>query len=217
MPIKKWLKPYARSTEATKEVRPRLAIIEEIIMLTSPKWNWKKFVKPMTITEACEKVWISSFTWRAWRQEDKKIGEYVDNMRIAHKEMAHDMMQQYAMDNVMEGVSWAVKLRPMDKINLSMRYLEKTSPEFNPALKVESWNTTNIQINMGSEEMQQRVLELASALWITNLQNYAKWTILPTTLPTINNEEQTWTSETTSETTGGWVIEASWSEWLEES
>lgn len=216
MPVKKWLKPYARKTELTKDLRPRLAIVEEIIMLTAPKWDWKKFKNQMTLVQACEQVWISPFTYRAWRTEDKKIWDYVDSMKIAHKEMAHTMMETYAMNNVMEGISWWVKLRPMDKINLSMRYLEKTSPEFNPALKVESWNTTNIQINMGSEEMQQRVLELAAALWINNLKEY-EWKIVPTTIPTNSSEESSWDWETSSETSSGWVVEADWSEWVEKS
>lgn len=52
------MKPHERKTEATKDVKPRLAIVEEIMILTAPKWDAKskKFKKAMTIPEACEKV-----------------------------------------------------------------------------------------------------------------------------------------------------------------
>ena len=216
MPIKKWLKPYARSTEATKEVRPRLEIVEEILMLTTPKWNWKKFRATMTLKEACDKVWISDMTLRNWRQENPKIWEYFNNMKLARKEMVHNMMETAALENVMEWLWGWVKLRPLDKINISLRYLEKASPEFNQSIKIDSPSTTNIQINMGNEEMQQRVMELAAALWITNLKNYER-KVLSTALPTNSNEEPSWDWKTSSETNIGWTVEASWSEWVEES
>ena len=216
MPVKKWLKPYARSTEATKEVRPRLEIVEEILMLTTPKWNWKKFRATMTLKEACDKVWISDMTLRNWRQENPKIWEYFNNMKLARKEMVHNMMETAALENVMEWLWGWVKLRPLDKINISLRYLEKASPEFNQSIKIDSPSTTNIQINMGNEEMQQRVMELAAALWITNLKNYER-KVLSTALPTNSNEEPSWDWKTSSETNIGWTVEASWSEWVEES
>lgn len=190
MPIKKGLPPYARKTEKTKDVRPRLEIVESILMNTSPKWNGKKFRPAMTLKEACEKEWISDMTLRTWRYENPKIGEYFNAMKIARKDMIHHMMEEAAMQNVMEGIGGGVKLRPLDKINISLRYLEKTSPEFNPSLKLDVDSTTNVQISMGSEEMQQRAMELATALWITNLQSYEQRNIIPTTVSSNTNEEQ---------------------------
>ena len=144
----------------------------------------------MTLKEACEKEWISDMTLRTWRYENPKIGEYFNAMKIARKDMIHHMMEEAAMQNVMEGIGGGVKLRPLDKINISLRYLEKTSPEFNPSLKLDVDSTTNVQISMGSEEMQQRAMELATALWITNLQSYEQRNILPTTVSSNTNEEQ---------------------------
>ena len=97
---------------------------------------------------------------------------YVDDVRESRKEMMHLMMKEVALKNVMEGLSGGVKLRPLDKINISLRYLEKTEGEFNPSTKLAIENKTLV-LNMGSEEMEQRIMELAAQLKINNLQQYA--------------------------------------------
>ena len=58
MPIKKGLKPYEKRTDDNRHVRPRIAVVEEIAMLTAPVWNnkRKKFEAKMTIAEACAQV-----------------------------------------------------------------------------------------------------------------------------------------------------------------
>lgn len=169
MPIKKWLKPYEKRTDENRHLRPRLAIIEEIAIKTAPKWNAKKkkFVRPMTIAEACEEVWISDMTFRNWRNEDSKLQKYFEDVQLSHKEMVHTMMEDAALQNVMEWIAWWVKLRPLDKINVSLRYLEKTSPEFNPSLKVDVDSTNkSLVLWMSTSEMEQRAMEIALALWI---------------------------------------------------
>lgn len=189
MPIKKWLKPYEKRTDDNREVRTRVSIVEEIATLTAPVWDWKKYKKKMTIEEACSHVGISWMTFRNWRQEDERIKRLWNETVASRKEFIHSTMENAALNNVMEWVTWAVKLRPLDKINVSLRYLEKTSPEFNPAMKldIESNNTSTISI-MSTEEMEQRILELSSALWIiNNKQN--EWTNDTTPLHAINNEE----------------------------
>ena len=45
-----------------------------------------------------------------------------------------------------------------------MRYLEKTDPEMNQSIKIDVDNNSKIQVSMGTEEMTQRAMELASAL-----------------------------------------------------
>ncbi len=202
-PIPKWLRPNARKTELTKDVRPRLAIIESIMMRTAPKWDIKKwrYVKACTLMEACQEEWITEVTFRNWRNEDKKIWDYVEWMKKARKEMLHTMMEQMAIDNVMEGINWDVKLRPMDKINISLRYLEKTSAEFNPAIKLDVENWTNPILSMNKQEMEQRILELSAKLNLkTNITLYdnweLKWTIeLPSSNDATDTQEQIWTWE----------------------
>lgn len=83
-----------------------------------------------------------------------------------------------------------MKLRPLDKINISLRYLEKTSAEFNPAIKIDDVSTKS-PISMGTEEMTQRAMELATALGINNIQQYAERTIHPTPSAPSTNEEST--------------------------
>lgn len=215
MPKVKWLPPYAKKTEATKHVRPRLEIVEEILMLTAPKWTWKKFRPTMTLKEACDKVGISDFTLRIWRQENPKIGEYFNSVKAARKDMLHNMIATAALENVMEAIGWGVKLRPLDKANLSMRYLEKTDAEMNQSIKIDVENNSKPPTAMGTEEMTQRAMELAAALWITNLKIYAERTVHPAPSPASPPEESTWNPENEGTESVSWDGEPSPSEWAE--
>lgn len=202
-PIPKWLRPHAKKTELTKDVKPRLAIIESVMMHTAPVYNWKRWVKWMTLLDACQKEWISDVTFRKWRYEDKKIWDYIEWMKAARKEMLHTMMEQTALDNVMEWINWGVKLRPMDKINISLRYLEKTSAEFNPAIKVDVDNVTNPLLSMNKQEMEQRIMELSSKLNLkTNIitnDNDNEWTLqLSDATSTSDSKESVWDGENES-------------------
>lgn len=202
-PIPKWLRPHAKKTELTKDVKPRLAIIESVMMHTAPVYNWKRWVKWMTLLDACQKEWISDVTFRKWRYEDKKIWDYIEWMKAARKEMLHTMMEQTALDNVMEWINWGVKLRPMDKINISLRYLEKTSAEFNPAIKVDVDNVTNPLLSMNKQEMEQRIMELSSKLNLkTNIitnDNNNEWALqLSYATSTSDSQESVWDGENES-------------------
>lgn len=192
-PKPKWLRPYARKTEENADVKPRLAIIESVLMHTSPKWNWKRFVKWMALIDACQKEWITDVTFRSWKNEDKKIWDYVEWMKKARKEMLHTMMESYALENVMDWINGNIKLRPMDKINVSLRYLEKTSAEFNPAIKLDVEDKTSPLLSMNRQEMEQRILELSSKLNINNNLEYVNWTLqLPSNTSTEYIEESIW-------------------------
>lgn len=195
MPIKRALKSNERRTDENRHLRPRLAIIEEIAIKTAPKWNAKKkkFVRQMTIAEACEEVWISDMTFRNWRNEDAKLQKYFEEVQLSHKEMVHTMMEDAALQNVMEWIAWWVKLRPLDKINVSLRYLEKTSPEFNPSLKVDVDSTNkSLVLWMSTSEMEQRAMEIALALWINLSTNGNR------TKTTWEDIWTTWSSDTVS-------------------
>lgn len=194
MPIKKWLRPNERRTESTIEVKPRLAIVESIMIRTSPKWNWKKFVKGCTLLEACALEWVTDETFRRWRSEDKKIWDYYNGLIKSRKEMLHTMMEQNAIDNVWEGINGWVKLRPMDKINVSLRYLEKTSPEFNQSIKVDIEDKTNPLLMMNKIEMEQRIMELSASMNITTkFKELYEWDTTPASAT--DSEEQVWDGE----------------------
>lgn len=192
MPIKKWLKPNARRSEATKELRPRLEIVEAILMRTAPKWNGKKITKSMTLKEACAAEGISDMTFRNWRMESDKIWKYYKDMVASRKEMLHTMIAESAMANVLEVIGWWVKVRPMDKANLSMRYLEKTDSEMNQSIKIDM-ESSNVNLSMTSEEMEQRIMELATTLWLNNLkitnQDNEQRELHTSSSPTNDNEE----------------------------
>jgi ribosomal protein L11 methylase PrmA len=101
----------------------------------------------------------------------------------------------------MNAVSGAVKLRPMDVVNVSMRLLEKTDWDFLPTIKVETEDKTNPLLSMSREEITQRIMELSSSLNInTTIQNDNEWTIqLSSNYDAKHYEESTW-------------IETSWGE-----
>lgn len=112
-------------------------------------------------------------------------------------------MEQTALDNVMEWINWGVKLRPMDKINISLRYLEKTSAEFNPAIKVDVDNVTNPLLSMNKQEMEQRIMELSSKLNLkTNIitnDNNNEWALqLSYATSTSDSQESVWDGENES-------------------
>lgn len=71
----------------------------------------------------------------------------------------------------MEIVSGSVKVRPMDKVNVSLRYLEKTDASFNPSVKLDVETTVNPAMSMSKEEIQQRILELSANLIPNNSTN----------------------------------------------
>lgn len=73
-------------------------------MHTAPKWDAKKnkFIKGMTLKEACELEGISDMTLRNWRAENEKIANYFNEVRASRKEMAHSMMEEFALNNVMD-------------------------------------------------------------------------------------------------------------------
>lgn len=201
MPTKKWLKTKEWRTEVTKNVRPRLAIIEEVLMLIAPKWDAKRktFVKAMTIAEACEKVDISPLTFRNWRNEDKKIHDYYENVMKARKEMQHSMMKDYALGNVMNVLSGSIKLRPKEIVDISLRYLEKTDSDFNQAIKVETEDKTNPLLSMSRDELTQRIMELSSTLKLNKpyVNTTEIWTDeYASSSPTETSEEQYGESET---------------------
>jgi hypothetical protein len=51
------------------------------------------------------------------------------------------------------------KLRPNEKIQLAKWALEKTSPEYNPAIKVSQTNL-NVNVEMTDDEIIQRLKDL---------------------------------------------------------
>ena len=130
-------------------------------------------------------------TFRNWRQEDKKIHDYYEGMKIARKEMQHTMLKEYALNNVMNAISGATKLRPLDQVNVSLRYLEKTDSDFNQAIKVDVEDKTNPIISMSKDELTQRIMELATTLNITNLPLNGNNDELPSAVYADNSQEQT--------------------------
>lgn len=60
---------------------------------------------------------------------------------------------------IMEGLNGDVKLRPSEKIGFAFRYLEKTSPFYNPSQKIEVDSSPTSF--MSEEEIIARIKELS--------------------------------------------------------
>ena len=113
----------------------RHSIIDKIISMTTPIWDSKaKRLKPrMTIAQACSMVDITPQTYNTWLREDPLLAQMVEDVYASHRQMMDDMANAI----IMEWLNGDVKLRPSEKISFAFRYLEKTSPHFNPSQKIE--------------------------------------------------------------------------------
>lgn len=158
-------KTNARSLDTKLEDKwlvSRHKLVDTIMTLTTPIWDSKaKKLKPkMTIAQACSEVWISSVTYHWWLKEDAVLAQMVEEVHNSHRQMMEDM----ANSIIMEGLNGDVKLRPSEKIGFAFRYLEKTSPYFNPSQKIEleATNTNNL---MTEEEIINRLKELSQETW----------------------------------------------------
>ena len=173
----------------------RHSIIDKIITITTPIWDSKaKRLKPrMTIAQACSEVWITPQTYNTWLREDPLLAQMVSEVHASHRQMREDM----ANSIIMEWLNGDVKLRPSERIWYAFRYLEKTSPHFNPAQKIEMESNNN-NFNMSDEEILNRLRDLSQETW----ENF----FIPNT---INQEDVIYTESNTTETTTSVEEEAS--------
>lgn len=136
----------------------RHSIIDKIISMTTPIWDSKaKRLKPrMTIAQACSMVDITPQTYNTWLRDDPLLAQMVEDVYASHRQMMDDMANAI----IMEWLNGDVKLRPSEKISFAFRYLEKTSPHFNPSQKIELEANQN-HFNMSEEEIINRLKELS--------------------------------------------------------
>ena len=130
--------------------------------LTTPIWDSKaKKLKPrMTIAQACSEMGITPQTYINWLREDPLLAQMVEDVFASHRQMMDDMANAI----ILEWLNGDVKLRPSEKIWFAFRYLEKTSPHFNPSQKIELEASQN-HFNMSEEEIINRLKELSQETW----------------------------------------------------
>lgn len=163
----------------------RHSIIDKIISMTTPIWDSKaKRLKPrMTIAQACSLVDITPQTYNTWLREDPLLAQMVEDVYASHRQMMDDMANAI----IMEWLNGDVKLRPSEKISFAFRYLEKTSPHFNPSQKIELEANQN-HFHMSEEEIINRLKELS--------QETGNELLIPTN---INQEDVSYTEPNTIE------------------
>lgn len=147
-----------------EKLKDRLEITNTIINLTYPKWDGSKFKKGATIIKACEEVGIAYTTLKYWRDNYPEIESLFQTVR----RLRMSMMEDIAKENVYEALSGASKLRPDKKVDVSLRFLEKASDDFNPLQKVKVDSTSNLNFDRPLDELQSKVMEIASQLNINN-------------------------------------------------
>lgn len=161
----------------------------------------------MTIAQACSEVWITSVTYHTWLREDPLLAQMVEEVHASHRQMMEDM----ANSIIMEWLNWDVKLRPSEKIGFAFRYLEKTSPYFNPSQKIEL-EASNTNFSMSEEEIISRIKELSQETWVDidipnqiNQEDVSTLSITDSTEESISNQEGDG-----SESTGGGDTSTDW-------
>ena len=175
MPIKRWnqwktakavkVLSNSRSVDSkidSKWLVSRHSIIDKVMTLTTPIWDSKaKKLKPrMTIAQACSEMGITPQTYNNWLREDPLLAQMVEDVFASHRQMMDDMANAI----ILEWLNGDVKLRPSEKIWFAFRYLEKTSPHFNPSQKIELEASQN-HFNMSEEEIINRLKELSQETW----------------------------------------------------
>ncbi len=147
---------------ADKGLVSRHSIVDKMMTLTTPVWDSKaKRLRPkMTIAQACSEVGIVPVTYYTWLKEDEVLAQMVEEVHNSHRQMMEDM----ANSIIMEWLNGEVKLRPNERMWFAFRYLEKTSPYFNPTQKIEM-DANNTNMNMSEEEIINRLRELAQETW----------------------------------------------------
>ena len=109
-------------------------VLQAMLEKTLPSYDRAgKKIGGMTIEESCREVGISIPYWYALLERDSSYRKLWDDAKAKRKEILIDK----AMTNVEDAIYGREKLRPIDKINVSMRYLEKNSPEFKDKVEVE--------------------------------------------------------------------------------
>lgn len=114
----------------------RLEIANKIFELTELVFKWGKIQKSMTMIEACEKVGISYKTFANWYKIDKMIADLAEvhkNNRMAH-------MRHQAKWTVEKALYWEMKLKDKERVDIALRFLEKTDEDFKDRKEVTvSW------------------------------------------------------------------------------
>lgn len=154
-------------TTKAERIEERMEVVNKILELTYPKWDGSKFRKGMTLAKACWEVGIVYTTLKYWRDNHPEVEALFQTTNRLRMQILEDI----AKENVYEALSGNSKLRPDKKADISLRLLEKVSDDFIPMqkFKVESNNTLNFDKPI--DELQSKVMEIASQLNITNNSN----------------------------------------------
>lgn len=113
----------------------------------------------MNIGAACAEEGITHQLFRMWLRADPTLMALYEENRQAKV----DLMRSYARGIVMDALSGGMKLKDKEKVDISLRFLEKTDDAWKDKheieVKVENFALTN-------EELEARAKEL-----LTNIKN----------------------------------------------
>jgi hypothetical protein len=130
--------------------------VNEITHIDNIK-KWYKPNQPLPLRVACLEAWIKPVTYyaRIWLYPELK--EY-HNMLL---ERSKNYSRNLAYWVVEDALSWEIELDDNKKIDVALRFLEKTDQAFNPKTEIET-KSLSINFNKTSDDILSDLFEL---LW----------------------------------------------------
>ena len=114
-----------------------------------------KLRKNMDCKEACKLHWITSQTLSNWMKADTSLRLAWDAAQDSQKEV----MTMKSKENIYKAIDWEMGLRKKEVVDISFRYLERTSKEFQPTAQIEM-KTMNMNFDMSLEEINEKIKSL---------------------------------------------------------
>ena len=130
-------------------------IMDKVLTLTYPINDWSKIKKAMTLEQACKECGITSMTLHNWMRADQSLRRIWDEAQSTRKEV----MTMKSKENIFKAIEWEMGLRKKDVVDVSFRYLEKTSKEFQPTAQIEM-KSMNMNFEMTLDEINEKIKSL---------------------------------------------------------
>ena len=135
-----------------------MGILYEILKLTNFRYEKGKLVKGMSLIAACEEAGITHQTFSKWRREDPEFAKIYEDSKSAMLEL----MRYQAKSIVNEALYGNLKLKDSERVNISLRFLEKTDEEFKDKKELEF--KINNDFNTPLSELEERAKDLINSL-----------------------------------------------------
>ena len=135
----------------------RMGILYNILKLTAPTYKNGKMVKGMNLVAACYESGTTHQTFSSWLRKDKEFSDIYENS----KKWMTEVMRFQARSIVQDALMGHLKLKDKEKVDISLRFLEKTDEEFKERKEIEVTFDAN-EFGVTMEELEQKAQILIS-------------------------------------------------------